>query len=73
MAERGLDRRFATSLLAMAAGLSVIFAGGVSWLAKDLGLAPALAVGFMPFVLLDGVKIVAAAAVMPAVWRMLRA
>lgn len=72
MAERGLDRRFGTSLLAMTAGLGVIFAGGVAWLAKDLGLGPALALGFTPFVVVDAVKIVAAAAVMPAAWKGLR-
>jgi biotin transport system substrate-specific component len=72
LAERGLDRRFYTSVIAMAAGLAVIFAGGVLWLAKDLGLAAALAAGFTPFVAVDAIKIVAAAAILPAVWRLLR-
>jgi biotin transport system substrate-specific component len=72
MAERGLDRRVGTSLLAMTAGLGLIFAGGVAWLAKDLGLTAALNVGFTPFILVDAVKIAAAAAVMPAVWKVLR-
>jgi biotin transport system substrate-specific component len=72
LAERGLDRRFLTSVVAMAAGLSLIFAGGVLWLAKDLGLWAALAVGFVPFVVVDAIKIVAAATVMPGAWRMLR-
>jgi biotin transport system substrate-specific component len=71
LAERGLDRRFYTSVIAMAAGLAVIFAGGVLWLAKDLGLAAALAAGFTPFVAVDAIKIVAAAAILPAVWRLL--
>ena len=57
----------------MTAGLGVIFAGGVAWLAKDLGLAAALAAGFTPFLVVDAVKIVAAAAVMPAAWKILRA
>jgi biotin transport system substrate-specific component len=72
MAERGLDRRFGTSILAMTAGLGVIFAGGVTWLAKDLGLTAAVAAGFTPFVLVDAVKIVAAATVMPMAWRVVR-
>ncbi len=72
LAERGMDRRFGSSLLAMTAGLGVIFGGGVLWLAKDLGLGAALAVGLYPFLLVDAVKIAAAAAVMPAVWRFLR-
>ncbi len=33
LAERGLDRRYLTSVLAMAAGLSVVFTFGVLWLA----------------------------------------
>jgi biotin transport system substrate-specific component len=72
LAERGLDRRLLTSVVAMAAGLSLIFAGGVLWLSKDLGLPAALSAGFVPFVLVDAIKIVAAATVMPAAWRMLR-
>lgn len=72
MAERGLDRRFGTSVLALTAGLAVIFAGGVTWLAKDLGVAAALAAGLVPFVIVDAIKIVAAAAVLPTAWRMLR-
>jgi len=71
LAQRGLDRRMGTSLLAMTAGLGTIFGGGVLWLAKDLGVAPALAVGLYPFVLVDAIKIVAAAAVLPAAWRVL--
>ena len=73
LAQRGLDRRFRTSVMAMAAGLSIIFAGGVLWLAKDLGLSAAVAAGLVPFVAVDAFKIVAAAAVMPAAWRLLRA
>src|SRR5437870_9424106 len=36
LAQRGFDRRYATSLLAMAAGLAMIFACGVAWLAFGL-------------------------------------
>ena len=34
LAEKGLDRHYLTSILAMSAGLSVIFAGGVLWIAR---------------------------------------
>jgi biotin transport system substrate-specific component len=71
LAQRGLDRRIGTSILAMTAGLATIFGGGVLWLAKDLGVGPAMAVGLYPFVLVDAIKIVAAAAVLPAAWRLL--
>ena len=33
LAERGFDRRYVTSVLAMAAGLFVIYTSGVTWLA----------------------------------------
>src|SRR5688572_23978058 len=35
LAERGFDRRYVTSILAMAVGLSIIFAGGVAWLRSE--------------------------------------
>jgi biotin transport system substrate-specific component len=74
LAERGLDRRYVTAVLAMAAGLALVFAGGVGWLAAVAqprgGLQAALAAGFYPFVLADLLKLLAAAAVMPALWRL---
>src|SRR5688572_23508212 len=45
LAERRFDRKYLTSLVAMAAGLAVIFAGGLSWLAYGptaLGLSGAV-------------------------------
>ena len=74
LAERGFDRRYLTSVIAMAAGLAIVFASGVAWLAwfarpTHLGLNAALATGLYPFVPADIFKICLAAAVMPAVWR----
>jgi biotin transport system substrate-specific component len=76
LAERGFDRRYLTSVAAMAAGLAVIFTFGVSWLAwfaqpAPLGLSAALATGLYPFIPVDLVKICIAAAIMPAVWKVL--
>jgi biotin transport system substrate-specific component len=73
LAERGFDRRYLTFVLAMSAGLAVVFAGGVTWLAMTLpihGTAPALAAGFYPFILADLAKLLVAAGVMPALWRL---
>jgi biotin transport system substrate-specific component len=74
LAERGFDRRYVTSVLAMAAGLSVVFASGVLWLAwfarpAAAGLDVALRTGLYPFLPADIFKILVAAAIMPAVWR----
>jgi biotin transport system substrate-specific component len=75
LAERGFDRRYLTSVAAMAAGLLVVFAGGVSWLSLYTpgpdALATAVRAGLLPFVPADVVKILAGAAVLPRVWAFL--
>jgi biotin transport system substrate-specific component len=76
LAERGFDRRYSTSVMAMAAGLVVIFAFGVSWLAlfarpAALGFDAALRAGFYPFLLGDVFKIFLGAAVLPGVWKLI--
>lgn len=72
LAERGFDRRYLTSIAAMAIGLSIVFAGGVSWIARLAGLDTALATGLYPFIVVDIVKIVAAGLVLPTAWKFLR-
>ena len=71
LAERGLDRRYLSSILAMAVGLSVIFTGGVLWLANGVGTTAALSVGLYPFLIVDVIKIVAAGLVLPSAWKFL--
>ena len=72
LAERGLDRRYFTSILAMGVGLSVIFAGGVLWIARVAGMETALATGLYPFIIVDVIKVVAAGLVLPTAWKFLR-
>jgi len=67
---RGFDRRYLTSFLAMFAGLAIVFAGGVGWLALLVGVPGALATGFYPFVVKDTIKLALAAAFMPGAWRL---
>ena len=72
LAERRFDRKYLTSLVAMAAGLAVIFAGGLSWLAYGptaLGLSGAVNTALTPFLAADLVKLCLAAGVLPTVWR----
>jgi biotin transporter BioY len=71
LSERGWDRHYATSLAALLAGLSVIYLGGVSWLVAAFAATPmaAVAAGLVPFVVLDVLKLAAAAMVLPRVWR----
>jgi biotin transport system substrate-specific component len=76
LAERGFDRRYLGSVLAMAAGLVVIYTCGTAWLAlmtasvPSGGLQAALAAGVYPFVLADVMKLFIAAGVMPGLWRL---
>jgi biotin transport system substrate-specific component len=74
LAERGFDRRYLTSVIAMAAGLSLVFACGIVWLAwfarpAPVGLPNALRLGLYPFIAVDILKILLAASVLPAVWK----
>lgn len=75
LAERGFDRRYLTSVVAMTAGLIVIFASGVAWLALLLpgpgSLAAAARAGLWPFLPADLLKVTAGAALLPQLWRLL--
>ena len=76
LAEHSFDRRYVTSLAAMACGLAIVFACGVAWLAwfaqpSALGLSAALRTGLFPFLPADIIKIVLASAVLPGVWRLI--
>ena len=72
LAERGLDRHYLTSILAMSVGLSVIFLGGVLWIARAAGMETALATGLYPFIIVDIIKVIAAGLVLPTAWKFLR-
>jgi biotin transport system substrate-specific component len=75
LAERHFDRRYLTSVFAMASGLAIVFAFGVAWIAfgaPHAGLSVALASGLYPFLPADILKVFAAAAVLPAAWKFLR-
>ena len=78
LAERGFDRRYLTSVLAMLAGLAIIFTSGVLWLglfgrtltdSAPVGIQAALATGLYPFLLPDTIKLAIAAGFVPALWR----
>jgi biotin transport system substrate-specific component len=70
LAELGWDRRISGSTGAALLGTVVIYAVGVPWLAAvtDLTLGEAVATGMAPFLVVDAVKLLAAAAVFPAAW-----
>ena len=74
LSERGFDRHYLTSLLAMIIGLAVVFTGGVAWLAFfqpiPIGINQALSAGLYPFLVLDLLKLVVAASILPTLWRL---
>jgi biotin transport system substrate-specific component len=75
LAQRGFDRRYLTSVIAMGAGLAMIFTCGVAWMAwgaTPVGVSRALQAGLYPFIPADVLKVLLAATVLPSVWRFLR-
>ena len=73
LAERGWGRHYLSSFGAMMAGLAVIYAGGVSWLAVAFthSLDAAVTLGVVQFVALDTAKAVVAAMILPSAWRLI--
>jgi biotin transport system substrate-specific component len=72
LAERGWDRRPATTALAMLAGNVAIYVPGLIWLTMLIGFEKAVQFGLTPFLMSDLVKLALAAAVMPLAWKAVR-
>lgn len=83
LAERGWDRRVATTAAAMLIGNAVIYVLGLAWLTNffvgagaevvastgaKTAFAAAIASGMLPFLLGDALKLALAAVVLPAAW-----
>jgi biotin transport system substrate-specific component len=72
LAERGWDRRVASTALAMLAGNAALYVPGLAWLAVFVGTSKALALGLYPFVIGDLLKLAVAITLLPAGWRLLK-
>jgi biotin transport system substrate-specific component len=72
LAERRWDRRLSSAIGAMLLGEIVIFFCGVVWLSVALGVpgSKALELGLYPFVLGELVKLLVAAGILPAAWKL---
>ncbi len=74
LAERGQDRTIDTALPAFLFGNTIIYVLGVAWLlvsVESIGtIDQALTAGFLPFVIGDGIKILAASLLLPTAWKM---
>lgn len=71
LARRGADRSILATALTMAVGNLVIYAIGVPYLALAINadLPTAIALGVVPFLVGDALKILLAAGLLPAAWR----
>lgn len=72
LAERGWDRNILTMALAMLIGNVVLYVPGLLWLSTFFGWEKAIEYGLVPFVLIDAVKLAAAALLLPAAWQFMR-
>jgi biotin transport system substrate-specific component len=71
LAERGLERNVRTSVLPFLAGTVIIYACGVAWLSVLLGsFTKAIALGIVPFIAGDAVKLIAASLTLPGAWKL---
>lgn len=72
LAEKSWDRKVVSAVPAMLLGELVIFSVGVGWLmvVLDVGLAQGLALGLVPFILGEVVKLVAAGLLLPGAWKL---
>lgn len=72
LADRGFGRTIFTTVIAMLAGMAIIYGLGVGWLATITGVEKAVALGLTPFLLADAVKVGIAALLLPAAWKLAR-
>jgi biotin transport system substrate-specific component len=69
LAERGWDRRVATTIASMILGNAAILLPGLLWLARLVGFERVLALGLYPFLPGDAIKVAVAAAALPLAWK----
>jgi biotin transport system substrate-specific component len=75
LADRGWDRKATRSLATMVLGNVVIYAFGATWLAHALGVGAQSAwdLGIKDFLVGDAIKILLAALLLPAAWKLVDA
>lgn len=71
LADRGFDRRYFSSIIAMALGTALIFAAGLAWLSFYIPITSLFAAGLIPFLPGAAIKIALASLLLPTVWKFL--
>ena len=69
LAERGWDRTFGLTALAMLIGNVAIYVPGLLWLASQIGPEKAIEFGLAPFLIGDALKLALAAGLFPVIWK----
>lgn len=69
LAEKGFSKTILGSFVATLCGVSIIFLGGLSYLSLFLGWEKAIAVGLLPFVVSEAVKLFVIALFTPKMWK----
>ena len=69
LAELGMGRTAVSTIAAMVIGNCIIYLCGALWLANFIGFGQAIAVGVLPFLYGDALKLIIAAGLMPIAWR----
>ena len=72
LAEKGFDRSFLTTFIAMTIGTVLIFLCGYTWISMFFGFEKAFLFGVLPFVWSELFKVALATAVLPLCWRYLK-
>ena len=74
LAERGFDRNVMLTAIAMLLGNAIIYIPGLLWLGAVVGWdKPVLEWGLLPFLFGDTAKLILAALLMPALWKLVGA
>ncbi|WP_417432997.1 biotin transporter BioY [Kiloniella sp.] len=72
LAEKGWDRNYISTAVAMILGNAVIYSFGLLWLGSIVGWdKPLLEWGMLPFLMGDVVKLALASLLLPTVWKLL--
>lgn len=73
LAERGLERSVRTSIIPFIAGTIIIYLFGVTWLSIVLkSLSQGIALGMIPFLIGDAIKLILASLALPAAWKFVK-
>lgn len=68
LCEKGWDRRFLSAVPAFLLGDSMVFLFGLPWLARFVGTEKVFAMGLIPFIPGDIIKVILAALVVTGLW-----